>query len=64
MILWRTNWLRHKGKVLNVRRIAVITGTMAEYGLMYWIIKGIHEAPMSIEKALNLLKMNRFQELR
>ncbi|MBZ0109630.1 MAG: hypothetical protein K8F52_13270 [Candidatus Scalindua rubra] len=47
-----------------MRRIAVITGTMAEYGLMYWIIKGIHEAPMSIEKALNLLKMNRFQELR
>jgi len=28
-----------------MRKIAVITGTRAEYGLMYWIIKGIHEAP-------------------
>ena len=33
------------GKTLNMRKIAVITGTRAEYGLMYWIIKGIHEAP-------------------
>lgn len=28
-----------------MRKIAVITGTRAEYGLLYWIIKGIHEAP-------------------
>lgn len=28
-----------------MRKIAVITGTRAEYGLMYWIIKGIHEEP-------------------
>jgi len=27
-----------------MRKIAIITGTRAEYGLMYWIIKGIHEA--------------------
>lgn len=26
-----------------MRKIAVITGTRAEYGLLYWIIKGIHE---------------------
>jgi UDP-hydrolysing UDP-N-acetyl-D-glucosamine 2-epimerase len=25
------------------RRIAVVTGTRAEYGLLYWIIKNIHE---------------------
>ncbi|HOE16860.1 MAG TPA: UDP-N-acetylglucosamine 2-epimerase [Syntrophorhabdaceae bacterium] len=25
------------------RKIAVVTGTRAEYGLLYWIIKGIHE---------------------
>ena len=28
-----------------MRKIAVITGTRAEYGLLYWIIKGIHEDP-------------------
>ncbi len=33
------------GKTLNMRKIAVVTGTRAEYGLMYWIIKSIHEAP-------------------
>lgn len=27
------------------RKIAVVTGNRAEYGLLYWIIKGIHEAP-------------------
>ena len=26
-----------------MRKIAVITGTRAEYGLLYWIMKGIHE---------------------
>ena len=26
-----------------MRKIAVFTGTRAEYGLLYWIIKGIHE---------------------
>ncbi len=26
-----------------MRKIAVITGTRAEYGLLYWIIKGIHK---------------------
>lgn len=26
------------------RKIAVFTGTRAEYGLLYWIIKGIHES--------------------
>ncbi len=26
-----------------MRKIAVVTGTRAEYGLLYWIIKGIHE---------------------
>lgn len=31
------------GKILNMRKIAVVTGTRAEYGLLYWIIKGIHE---------------------
>ncbi len=29
---------------LNMRKIAVVTGTRAEYGLLYWVIKGIHEA--------------------
>jgi len=28
-----------------MRKIAVVTGTRAEYGLMYWIIKGIHDDP-------------------
>jgi len=28
-----------------MRKIAVITGTRAEYGLLYWIIKGIHDDP-------------------
>lgn len=26
-----------------MRKIAVVTGTRAEYGLLYWILKGIHE---------------------
>jgi len=30
---------------INMRKIAVVTGTRAEYGLLYWIIKGIHEDP-------------------
>ena len=33
------------GKILNMRKIAVATGTRAEYGLLYWIIKCIHEMP-------------------
>lgn len=28
-----------------MRRICVITGTRAEYGLLYWVIKGIHDDP-------------------
>ena len=28
-----------------MRKVAVVTGTRAEYGLLYWIIKGIHEDP-------------------
>lgn len=28
-----------------MRKIAVVTGTRAEYGLLYWIIKDIHEDP-------------------
>ena len=28
-----------------MRKIAVITGSRAEYGLLYWIIKGIHDDP-------------------
>ncbi len=28
-----------------MRKITVVTGTRAEYGLLYWIIKGIHEDP-------------------
>lgn len=28
-----------------MRKIAVVTGTRAEYGLLYWIIKGIHDDP-------------------
>ena len=28
-----------------MRKIAVITGTRAEYGLLYWVIKEIHKAP-------------------
>jgi len=26
-----------------MRKITVITGTRAEYGLLYWIIKGMHD---------------------
>lgn len=26
-----------------MRKIAIITGTRAEYGLLYWLIKGVHE---------------------
>ena len=29
----------------NIRKIAVFTGTRAEYGLLYWIIKGLNESP-------------------
>ena len=36
---------RHNGRSLEMRKIAVITVTRAEYGLLYWIIKGIHETP-------------------
>ena len=28
-----------------MRKIAVVTGTRAEYGLMYWIIKRVHDDP-------------------
>ena len=28
-----------------MRKIAVVTGTRAEYGLLYWIIKGVHNDP-------------------
>ena len=28
-----------------MRKIAVITGSRAEYGLLCWIMKGIHEDP-------------------
>ena len=28
-----------------MRKIAVVTGSRAEYGLLYWIIKSIHEDP-------------------
>ena len=28
-----------------MRKIAVVSGTRAEYGLLYWIIKGIHKDP-------------------
>jgi GDP/UDP-N,N'-diacetylbacillosamine 2-epimerase (hydrolysing) len=29
----------------NMRKIAIVTGTRAEYGLLYWLIKGVHEDP-------------------
>ncbi|MCP4400091.1 MAG: UDP-N-acetylglucosamine 2-epimerase (hydrolyzing) [bacterium] len=28
-----------------MRKIAVITGSRAEYGLLYWILRGIHDTP-------------------
>ena len=28
-----------------MRKIVVVTGTRAEYGLLYWIIKGVHNDP-------------------
>src|SRR3989337_2143361 len=28
-----------------MRKFTVVTGTRAEYGLLYWIIKGIHDDP-------------------
>lgn len=30
---------------MNQRRIAVVTGTRAEYGLLYWLMKGLQHAP-------------------
>ena len=27
-----------------MRKIAVFTGTRAEYGLLYWVIKGLHDS--------------------
>ena len=30
---------------MNKRKICVITGTRAEYGLFYWTLKGIKEDP-------------------
>ncbi len=27
------------------KKVCIVTGTRAEYGLLYWIIKGIHEDP-------------------
>lgn len=35
-----------------MRKICIITGTRAEYGLLYWLIKGVHDDP-ALE--LNLL---------
>lgn len=26
-----------------MRKICIVTGTRAEYGLLYWLIKGVHE---------------------
>lgn len=31
------------GRTSRMRKIAVVTGTRAEYGLLYWLIRGIHE---------------------
>lgn len=28
-----------------MKRICIVTGTRAEYGLLYWLIKGVHEDP-------------------
>jgi len=30
---------------MNQRRIAVVTGTRAEYGLLYWLMKGLQQDP-------------------
>ncbi len=30
---------------MNKRRIAVVTGTRAEYGLLYWLMKGLQQDP-------------------
>ena len=30
---------------LFMKRICIVTGTRAEYGLLYWLIKGVHEDP-------------------
>jgi UDP-N-acetylglucosamine 2-epimerase (non-hydrolysing)/GDP/UDP-N,N'-diacetylbacillosamine 2-epimerase (hydrolysing) len=30
---------------MNQRRIAVVTGTRAEYGLLYWLLKGLQQDP-------------------
>jgi GDP/UDP-N,N'-diacetylbacillosamine 2-epimerase (hydrolysing) len=39
-------------KKKNMRKIAIVTGTRAEYGLLYWLIKGVHDDP---EPELQLL---------
>lgn len=28
-----------------MKKICIVTGTRAEYGLLYWLIKGVHEDP-------------------
>jgi len=28
-----------------MKRICIVTGTRAEYGLLYWLIKGVHDDP-------------------
>ncbi len=37
---------------MKLRKISVVTGTRAEYGLLYWIIKGIHD---DVELELQLI---------
>ena len=32
-------------EIIQVRKVCVVTGTRAEYGLLYWIIKGIYDDP-------------------
>ena len=33
------------GMSTRKRKIAVVTGTRAEYGLLYWVLQKIHEDP-------------------
>ena len=43
-----------------MRKICVVTGTRAEYGLLYWLMKGIQQHPklklqIIVNKVMNIL---------
>ena len=46
------------------KKIAVFTGTRAEYGLLYWLIKDIQSDPeLTLQLLKKLLQKLQFQKL-